>query len=220
MLPVEFGTLGTFTLAALAVVMTPSPDTVLISRHTLVSGRAAGLATVAGVQVGLLGHTILAIAGISVLTAASPLAFKAVTIVGAFYLAWLGVSAIKDASALALNIEGTQTGLLTAGRQAALTNLLNPKVILLFLTLFPNFIVTGQDNKTTQLLTLATTFTIINTIWQAPIALAANLIRRWLASDIIRRRISIASAVIFIGFAIGLLVQHLILEEKWLRNNE
>ena len=63
MLPVEFGTLGTFTLAALAVVMTPSPDTVLISRHTLVSGRAAGLATVAGVQVGLLGHTILAIAG-------------------------------------------------------------------------------------------------------------------------------------------------------------
>jgi homoserine/homoserine lactone efflux protein len=210
MLPVEFGTLGTFTLAALAVVMTPSPDTVLISRHTLVSGRAAGLATVAGVQVGLLGHTILAIAGISVLTAASPLAFKAVTIVGAFYLAWLGVSAIRDASALALNIEGTQTGLLTAGRQAALTNLLNPKVILLFLTLFPNFIVTGQDNKTTQLLTLATTFTIINTIWQAPIALAANLIRRWLASDIIRRRISIASGVIFIGFAIGLLVQHLI----------
>jgi homoserine/homoserine lactone efflux protein len=151
MLPVEFGTLGTFTLAALAVVMTPSPDTVLISRHTLVSGRAAGLATVAGVQVGLLGHTILAIAGISVLTAASPLAFKAVTIVGAFYLAWLGVSAIRDASALALNIEGTQTGLLTAGRQAALTNLLNPKVILLFLTLFPNFIVTGQGNETTQL---------------------------------------------------------------------
>ena len=83
--------------------------------------------------------------------AASPLVFKAMTIVGAFYLAWLGVSAIRDASALALNIEGTQTGLLTAGRQAALTNLLNPKVILLFLTLFPNFIVTGQGNETTQL---------------------------------------------------------------------
>ena len=210
MLPVEFGTLGTFTLAALAVVMTPGPDMVLILRHTLVSGRAAGLATVAGVQVGLLGHTIIAIAGISVLIAASPLAFKAVTIVGAFYLAWLGVNAIREASALALNIEGTQTGLLTAGRQAALTNLLNPKVILLFLTLFPNFIVTGQGNETIQLSTLATTFTIINTIWQAPIALAANLIRRWLASDIIRRRISIASGVIFIGFAIGLLVQHLI----------
>jgi threonine/homoserine/homoserine lactone efflux protein len=210
MLPAEFGTLGTFTLAALAVVMTPGPDTVLILRYTLVSGRAAGLATVAGVQVGLLGHTIIAIAGISVLIAASPLAFKAVTIVGAFYLAWLGVNAIREASALALNIEGTQTGLLTAGRQAALTNLLNPKVILLFLTLFPNFIVTGQGNETTQLLTLATTFTIINIIWQAPIALAANLIRRWLASDIIRRRISIASGVIFIGFAIGLLVQHLI----------
>jgi homoserine/homoserine lactone efflux protein len=151
MLPVEFGTLGTFTLAALAVVMTPGPDTVLILRHTLVSGWAAGLATVAGVQVGLLGHTIIAIAGISVLIAASPLAFKAVTIVGVFYLAWLGVSAIRDASALALNIEGTQTGLLTAGRQAALANLLNPKVILLFLTLFPNFIVTGQGNETTQL---------------------------------------------------------------------
>jgi homoserine/homoserine lactone efflux protein len=210
MLPVEFSTLGTFTLAALAVVMTPGPDTVLILRHTLISGRAAGLAAVAGVQVGLLGHTILAIAGISVLITASPLAFKAVTIVGAIYLAWLGVSAIRGVSTFALDIEGIQSGLLIAARQAALTNLLNPKVILLFLALFPNFIVAGKDNETAQLLTLAATLIIINTIWQAPIALAASLIRRWLASDTIRRRISIASGVIFIGFAIGLLFQHLI----------
>jgi homoserine/homoserine lactone efflux protein len=206
MLPVEFSTLEAFTLA---VVMTPGPDTILILCHTLISGRAAGLATVAGVQIGLLGHTILAIAGIVVLISTSLLAFKAVTIIGALYLSWLGVSAIRGASALALNIEGNQTGLMIAARQAALTNLLNQKVILLFLALFPNFIVTRQGNETAQLLILAATLIIINAIWQAPIALAANLIRCWLASDIIRRRVSIASSIIFIGFSIGLLVQHL-----------
>ncbi len=209
MLPIELSTLGTFTLAALAVVMTPRPDTVLILRHTLISGQAAGLATGAGVQVGLLGHTILAIAGISVLITTSPLAFKAVTIIGMLYLASLGMSAIRGASAFSLNIKVNQTGLVIAAKQAALTNFLNWKVILLFLALFPNFIVTRQGNETARLLTLAATLIIINTIWQAPIALAANLIRRWLASDLIRRRVSITSGIIFIGFAIGLLVRHL-----------
>ncbi|MBT4703018.1 MAG: LysE family transporter, partial [Rhodospirillaceae bacterium] len=61
-----------------------------------------------------------------------------------------------------------------------------------------------------QLLTLAAALIVINTLWQAPIALAADVVRRWLSSDAIRRRVSVASGLIFIGFAVGLLAQHLV----------
>jgi homoserine/homoserine lactone efflux protein len=210
MIPVDLNVLAAFTLAALACVMSPGPDTVLILRHTLVSGRKVGLAAVAGVQIGLLGHTILTVAGISVLSAASPVAFKVVTFVGAAYLAWLGVRAIRGAGALALKVGGQETGLLKAGREAVLTNFLNPKVIVLFLALFPNFVETGRGDETAQLLTLAATLIVINTLWQAPIALAADVVRRWLSSAASRRRVSVASGLIFIGFAIGLLAQHLV----------
>jgi homoserine/homoserine lactone efflux protein len=210
MIPVDLNVLAAFTVAALAVVMSPGPDTVLILRHTLVSGRKVGLAAVAGVQVGLLGHTILAVAGISVLIAASPVAFKAVTIIGAAYLAWLGVGAIRGAGALAVEVDGNETSVLKAGREAVLTNLINPKVILLFLALFPNFVEAGRGDETAQLLTLAAALIVINTLWQAPIALAADVVRRWLSSDAIRRRVSVASGLIFIGFAVGLLAQHLV----------
>ncbi|MBT7486334.1 MAG: LysE family transporter, partial [Rhodospirillales bacterium] len=88
-------------------------------------------------------------------------------------------------------------------------NLLNPKVIVLFLALFPNFVETGRGDETAQLLTLAAALIVINTLWQTPIALAAGAVRRWLSSDVARRRVSILSGIIFIGFAIGLLAQHL-----------
>jgi threonine/homoserine/homoserine lactone efflux protein len=209
MMPVDLNVLAAFTLASFACVMSPGPDTVLILRHTLVSGRKVGLAAVAGVQVGLLGHTLLAVAGISVLIATSPTAFKFVTIIGAAYLAWLGVGAIRGAGALALAVGGGETGPLKAGCDAVLTNLLNPKVIVLFLALFPNFVETGRGDETAQLLTLAAALIVINTLWQTPIALAAGAVRRWLSSDVARRRVSILSGIIFIGFAIGLLAQHL-----------
>ena len=75
--------------------MSPGPDTIVILRHALVSGRGAGFAAVAGVQVGMAVHTVLAVAGISVVVATSPTLFKAVAVIGAAYLAWLGVQGFR-----------------------------------------------------------------------------------------------------------------------------
>jgi threonine/homoserine/homoserine lactone efflux protein len=83
-------------------------------------------------------------------------------------------------------------------------------VIVLFLALFPNFVDTDRGNETAQLLTLSATLIVINTLWQAPIALAADVVRRWLSSDAVRRRVTVSSSLIFIGFAIGILMQHLV----------
>ena len=72
-MPVDLTTLAGFIAASLAIVLSPGPDTLLILRYTLASGQRVGLATVAGVQLGLLGHTLLAALGVSLIIATSPL---------------------------------------------------------------------------------------------------------------------------------------------------
>jgi len=209
MSPVEPAVLGVFAVAVLAVVMSPGPDTVLILRHTLASGQKAGLAAVAGVQIGLLGHTLLAVTGISLLVAASPSLFRGVALVGALYLGWLGFQALRGDGALNLATGARPATAAKALREAVLCNLLNPKVILLFLALFPNFIETGRDDVTQQLLALAATLIVVNTLWQMPLALAAGVIGRWLGRDQVRRGVSMLSGAIFLVFAIALVYEHI-----------
>ena len=81
--------------------------------------------------------------------------------------------------------EATNTGQSTTGRalrEAALCNLLNPKVILLFLALFSNFVDYQRGDVSVQLITLAVILITINVFWQAPMALAAGALRRWFAN--------------------------------------
>ncbi|MCK5546407.1 MAG: LysE family translocator, partial [Rhodospirillaceae bacterium] len=96
MLPVDISTFGAYLLTVSAVVLSPGPDTIIILRNTLSSGPRIGLVTVAGVQTGLVVHTLLAVLGISVLIASSPVLFKAVALAGAIYIAWIGVQGFRD----------------------------------------------------------------------------------------------------------------------------
>ena len=110
MLPVEFPVLGAFVVAVTAIVMSPGPDTMVILRHALTSGRKSGLAAVAGVQLGLMVHTALAVAGISLIIASSPVLFKSVALAGAAYLAWLGVESLRDPGDVAMAEERSAAG--------------------------------------------------------------------------------------------------------------
>ena len=94
-MPVDGATVGAFALAAAAIVLSPGPDTMLILRYALTSGRPAGFAAVAGVQGGLMVHTLLAVAGVSALIASSPMLFKGLAVAGAGYLAWLGLLSFR-----------------------------------------------------------------------------------------------------------------------------
>ncbi|MCK5167591.1 MAG: LysE family transporter, partial [Rhodospirillaceae bacterium] len=78
MLPVDISTLVAFLLTVSVLVLSPGPDTIIILRYTISSGPRVGLMAVAGVQTGLVVHTLLAVFGVSVLIAASPILFKAV----------------------------------------------------------------------------------------------------------------------------------------------
>lgn len=210
MLPVALPTLATFAGAALALVLTPGPDTALILRHALSGGRVPGFAAVLGVQVGLLGHFTLAALGVSLLIASSPILFKTVAFVGALYLAWIGVHAVRGGGALKIHGDAPPASPLRAAREAMLCNLLNPKVVMLFLGLLPNFVDYGSDNVGAQLLTLTAVLIVINFAWQAPMAFAADTLRRWLADAKAQRWVAGTTGTVMIGFAVLMVVENLL----------
>ena len=205
----EPATLGLFALAALAIVLTPGPDTMIILRHSLVSGRDVGLAAVLGVQLGLLVHTVLAVLGVSLLIASSPLLFRGIAGAGGLYLGWLGIQGFRRGALVAPGADSPPTDRGRALRQALLTNLLNPKVILLFLALFPGFVDRGRPDTAAQLLTLAATLVVINVLWQAPLALAATALRVRLAEPGVQRLIGRVTGAVFIGFGVLMLYENL-----------
>jgi len=91
-----------------------------------------------------------------------------------------------------------------------LCNLLNPKVILLFLALFPNFVDYRRDDVSAQLITLAVILIVINTLWQAPMALAADALRRWLSNPAARRAVNRTSGGMLLVMAAMMLAQQLL----------
>ncbi len=208
-MPVEPATLGAFVVAIAAIVMSPGPDTLIILRHTISSGRRVGLAAVTGVQLGLMVHTGLAVTGISLIVTSSPVLFKSLTVAGAAYLAWLGFQGFRDGGAVSLDSTAPPAGMARACREATLCNLLNPKVIILFLALLPNFVDSERDDMTAQLVTLVIALIAVNVLWQAPMAWLADGIRRWLGRPGVVRALSRITGCVLLAFSAYMLFEHL-----------
>lgn len=200
--------LGAFALAVSALVISPGPDTALILRNAMVSGRRAGIATVAGAQAGLIVHTLLAVLGLSVVIVSVPALYRGIAVAGAAYLAWLGIMSFR-AAPLQTGSGGAAIGTIRAAREAMITNLLNPKVVMLYLALMPNFIVPGRGAVPGQLALLGATLIAVNVLWQLPLALMANGIRAWLARPAIQRGVARSMGAVLLFFAAALLLEHL-----------
>lgn len=211
-LPIEPPLLAQFAITAGAIVVSPGPDTMVILRHALGSGRPAGFAAVLGVQLGLLVHTALAAAGISALIATSPMLFRGVAILGAVYLGWLGVKALFTGATMLLRVTAPANrrwaAYALALRQAMLTNLLNPKVLLLFFALYPNFIVAGRAPMAMQISVLSAILIGINTLWQLSLAAFADRARHWFTDPAVMRCLDAAVGLVLLGFAVFLLIEH------------
>jgi len=211
LLPLEWGLFLAFVGVATATIVSPGPDTLFILRAALGSGRRAGLAAVAGVQAGVSVHVTLATLGISAVLAAAPFVFQAIAVGGAFWLGWIGLAALRDSGALfGLERAPDPIGERRAFAQAAATNLLNPKVLLLFLALFPQFVAPARGRVWLQVLVMGVSLLAINTAWQVFLALAADWVRRRLAHPAVLRAVSAATGAIFLGFALLLLVDHVL----------
>lgn len=138
----ETTVLVSYSIACLILFLTPGPDMSLFLSRTLTGGVSAGIASMLGASLGCAVHTLLAAAGISALLAASPRAFAALKIVGALYLLWLAVDAVRRGSVLRVAGEGggrrpSFFATLAAGLGV---NLTNPKVVLFYVTFLPQFV--------------------------------------------------------------------------------
>lgn len=214
-MPLDPELYGTFLVVALASILSPGPDTLLVIRATLGAGPGHGLAALIGVQIGLLGHLAAAVFGLSLLLLAAPLALKGVALAGALYLCWLGYRNLRAAADRNL---GGEYGLTPAGgasiaatcRDAILTNLLNPKVILLFIALMPGFVAPERASIPLQLALLGATIILLNICWQGSLVLAAGRARRWLARPAVQRGMALAAGLVFIAFAVLMLVEFVV----------
>jgi threonine/homoserine/homoserine lactone efflux protein len=151
-----------YTAAAVILVITPGPDMTLFLGQTLTGGRARGIAAYLGASAGLVVHTMLAAFGLSALLAHSATAFGVLKIVGVAYLLWLAVNALRRGSALTL-IPGSgapqplaQVFLLGVG-----INLLNPKIIMFFLTFLPQFVSANDPHAGDKLMFLGLYFIVL-----------------------------------------------------------
>ena len=201
-----------FMLLAALMVMSPGPNGVLIAKTVPTSGRAAGFANVAGFFASFYVHGTFAIFGISVLLTQSATAFMIVKYLGAAYLCWIGIKAIYSAIKGDHTVEHVSPAkrkrtLLKAFMEGFLTNALNPKVSLFYLSAFPQFIHIGQDSVALAY-GFVTSQALLNAIWFSSMAILvaklSNVARSDKFKQSFKRWLNGITGAVFIGFGIGL----------------
>ncbi|OCJ03101.1 threonine transporter RhtB [Rhizobium sp. AC44/96] len=180
----SFPTLLAFAAATLLLAATPGPDMTLSISRSLAQGKKAALFVVLGTSLGIVAHTMLVAFGISALITASPTAFLILKTGGAGYLLWLAIQAVRLGSKLSIKkveeVKATPFANISSGFWV---NLLNPKVIIFFMTFLPQFVSAGDPAVTHKLLFLGLCFIIIGMPVNAAVVFAADWLSSWLQKN-------------------------------------
>ena len=176
-------TLALFSGACLALTATPGPDMLLIASRSVSQGRAAGFASLAGILIGTYCHALAAAFGLSQLFLAAPMAYDIVRFAGAAYLLYLAWKTFRsDGTMLAPDASMRRYPVGRIFRQGLFTNLLNPKVALFVLALFPQFVKPEAGSVALQIMLLATVLNVIGFFVNGSVILLASRLSRKLTS--------------------------------------
>lgn len=160
---IDFQTLILFSAASLALAVTPGPDMILVAARSAAQGRMAGLVTQFGVSAGSTFHAIILALGLSQLFLAIPYAYDLVRYLGAAYLLYLAWQAFTGSDSFSTQSSpNKRLSLFVIFRQGLLSNLLNPKVALFYLALFPQFLDPERGSVAVQIMVLAGIFLVID----------------------------------------------------------
>lgn len=174
-----------FGLAALVLIAIPGPSVVFVIGRALAYGRTVALATVLGNSLGLLVIVALVTAGLSALLERSVLAFTVVKLVGAAYLVWLGVQAVRHRRELSMSgVDGAARSPLplpVALRQGFVVGITNPKAFMIFAAVLPQFVDRGAGHVPAQMLLLGLVAFTIGLVSDALWAVVASGLRSWFA---------------------------------------
>ena len=157
----------TFLFAGILLNLTPGNDTIYILSRSIAHGRNAGILSALGIGSGSIVHTTAAALGLSLIISKSILVFSIIKYIGAIYLVYIGIRMIVDKSRLQIkeNKNSVQKKSLIIYRDAALTNILNPKVAMFFIAFLPQFIEPSYKSNIVPFMTLGLTFTFTGTTW-------------------------------------------------------
>jgi threonine/homoserine/homoserine lactone efflux protein len=165
------------------MVLTPGPNMIYIISRSITQGQIAGLISVGGVALGFLFYMLAAALGITTLLFAVPFAYDALRLAGAAYLLWLAWQAVRPGGGSPFQVRNLPVDsprrLFAMG---LLTNLLNPKIAMLYLSLLPQFIDPAAGGVLGQSLALGSTQIVVSVTVNALIACAAGSIAAFLAA--------------------------------------
>jgi threonine/homoserine/homoserine lactone efflux protein len=172
-----------FALVAFGLVVTPGPNMMYLVSRSICQGRAAGLLSLVGVGLGFLFYVSASALGLTVLLVTVPFAYDALRAVGSMYLLYLAWGALKPGGRSPFQVrtlpKDSPAKLVTMG---LLTNLLNPKAAMLYLSLLPQFISPSQGSVLTQSLVLGLMQIVISLTVNGLIILSAGTLARFLQS--------------------------------------
>jgi threonine/homoserine/homoserine lactone efflux protein len=171
-----------FLVASILLVLTPGPNLLYLVSRTLCQGTVAGLVSLAGTTTGFVVHILAAALGLSAVFLAVPVAYDALRWAGAAYLVYLAWDAVRPGSGGVFaprRLPEASPGKLY--RMGLLTSILNPKVALFYLALFPQFVEPARGSVLVQSLVLGATQVVVAVIGDTLFVLAASAVARWLA---------------------------------------
>jgi|SRR5690606_18031992 threonine/homoserine/homoserine lactone efflux protein len=203
----DISTIVQFAIATFIIAITPGPDMTLFVGRALSRGRAAGFACMAGAMTGILVHTTLVALGLSALIVASPQAFLVLKIGGAGYLVWLAYQAVRRGSAFSPEKQaGGNASILRNWATGLGINLLNPKIILFFMTFLPQFVSAADPHAPAKLFFLGLLFIPLSLPLTIPMVLAADGFSKLLRkTPAVTRLVDYLFAGVFAAFALKII---------------
>lgn len=195
-----------FTGVSAGLVAIPGADFTVVVRNALVS-RRAGIACALGIGAGLLVHASLAVVGVAAVLAAVPALFRALQVAGGVYVLFLGVRTLRQPRTEAENAQEDSTA--RPLRQGFVTNALNPKASLTFLSVLPQFVPAGAPVLPRTLL-LAVIVVTIALVWFQTVALLVDRLGRWLRRPRVARAVTTVTGAALTAFGAALLAEPLL----------
>jgi RhtB (resistance to homoserine/threonine) family protein len=202
-----------FVGVAAIVIVVPGPDTVVVTKNILVHGRRAALGTSLGVSAGLSVWTLAAAVGVASLVRASAVAFTVLKLVGALYLIWLGLQALRaaghTASAEHDGRSSSRRPMRAFGgfRQGFLSDLANPKIGVFFTSLLPQFVDPGRP-VLLPFLALGAVFVCMTALWLCAYCLLASRAVRTLQRPRVKAALDRVTGVVLIAIGLRLATEH------------
>ncbi|WP_416566623.1 LysE family translocator [Nocardia testacea] len=184
------------------VVLAPGPDTVITLHHSVLGGLRGGARAVAGICAASLVQGSAAALGVGTLITGSQPLFTAVRWVGATYLCYLGVRALWSACRGGAAGPVTDGGGERAFRAGFLSNITNPKILALYLSVLPQFL--HADSGIARALLLAYTVAVLGSLWLLCLAAFVHRVRPWFARRVVRRLLDAVAGAALVTFGVRL----------------